>query len=221
MTPRLQLRNITKRYPGIVANDHVSMEIAPGEVLAVLGENGAGKSTLMKIIYGATTPDEGEIVFDGVPLAVSSPAEARDLGIAMVHQHFALFETLTVTENVALGLAKGMTLEEIASEVRRLGENYGLEVDPESVVHDLSMGERQRVEIIRALMTRPKLLILDEPTSVLTPQSSLRKASPFSLSRTSSTKSASSPTAASCFAPGRSSRPSIRRKKRKIRSRAS
>lgn len=170
MTPRLQLRNITKRYPGIVANDHVSMEIAPGEVLAVLGENGAGKSTLMKIIYGATTPDEGEIVFDGVPLAVSSPAEARDLGIAMVHQHFALFETLTVTENVALGLAEGMTLEEIASEVRRLGENYGLEVDPESVVHDLSMGERQRVEIIRALMTHPKLLILDEPTSVLTPQ---------------------------------------------------
>lgn len=146
------------------------MEIAPGEVLAVLGENGAGKSTLMKIIYGATTPDEGELAFDGVPLAVSSPAEARDLGIAMVHQHFALFETLTVTENVALGLSQRRSLAEIASEVRRLGENYGLEVDPDSVVHDLSMGERQRVEIIRALMTHPKLLILDEPTSVLTPQ---------------------------------------------------
>lgn len=146
------------------------MEIAPGEVLAVLGENGAGKSTLMKIIYGATTPDEGELAFDGVPLAVSSPAEARDLGIAMVHQHFALFETLTVTENVALGLSQRRSLAEIASEVRRLGENYGLEVNPDSVVHDLSMGERQRVEIIRALMTHPKLLILDEPTSVLTPQ---------------------------------------------------
>ena len=159
MTPRLQLRNITKRYPGIVANDHVSMEIAPGEVLAVLGENGAGKSTLMKIIYGATTPDPGYLFFAGAPLAGSRPAEARDLGIAMVHQHFALFETLTVTENVALGLAKGMTLETIASEVRRLGENYGLEVDPESVVHDLSMGERQRVEIIRALMTHPKLFV--------------------------------------------------------------
>lgn len=170
MNSRLSLRNITKRYPGIVANDGVSMDIAPGEVLAVLGENGAGKSTLMKIIYGATRPDEGEVYFDGKKLEVASPAEARSLGIAMVHQHFALFDTLTVAENVALGLTRPMSIAEISEEVKRLGERYGLEVDPAGIVMELSMGERQRVEIIRALMTNPKLLILDEPTSVLTPQ---------------------------------------------------
>ena len=170
MHSRLSLRNITKRYPGIVANDGVSMDIDPGEVLAVLGENGAGKSTLMKIIYGATRPDEGEVYFDGKKLDVASPAEARSLGIAMVHQHFALFDTLTVAENVALGLTRPMSIAEISEEVKRLGERYGLEVDPAGIVMELSMGERQRVEIIRALMTNPKLLILDEPTSVLTPQ---------------------------------------------------
>ncbi len=170
MQPRLSLKNITKRYPGIVANDHVSLEIGPGEVLAVLGENGAGKSTLMKIIYGSVTPDEGEIAFDGRPLEISSPAEARTLGISMVHQHFALFETLSVTENVALGLSEKMPIGAIEAEIRRLGERYGLEVDPRAVVMELSVGERQRVEIIRALMTKPRLLILDEPTSVLTPQ---------------------------------------------------
>ncbi len=170
MTPRLSLRNITKRYPGIVASDRVSMELAPGEILAVLGENGAGKSTLMKIIYGATKPDEGEMAFDGKLLSAGSPAHARSLGIAMVHQHFALFDTLTVAENVALGLTKSMSLAAVAEEVVRLGERYGLEVDPNAVVMELSMGERQRIEIIRALMTNPKLLILDEPTSVLTPQ---------------------------------------------------
>ena len=170
MTPRLSLRNITKRYPGITANDHVSLDIAPGEVLAILGENGAGKSTLMKIIYGAARPDEGEISFDGHPLGVETPAQARELGIAMVHQHFALFDTLSVSENVALGLSTGISAAEIEREIRLLGEKYGLEVDPASVVMELSMGERQRVEILRALMTKPKLLILDEPTSVLTPQ---------------------------------------------------
>ncbi|MDO5532042.1 ABC transporter ATP-binding protein [Sutterella sp.] len=170
MTTRLSLRNITKRYPGIVANDGVTLDIAPGEVLAILGENGAGKSTLMKIIYGAVRPDEGEISFDGKPLAVESPAQARELGIAMVHQHFALFDTLTVTENVALGLTGNLSPSQIENEIRSLGERYGLEVDPKAVVMELSMGERQRVEILRALMTHPKLLILDEPTSVLTPQ---------------------------------------------------
>ena len=170
MHPRLSLKNITKRYPGIVANDHINMDIAPGEVLAVLGENGAGKSTLMKIIYGSVRPDEGSVEFDGRPLQIDSPAEARELGIAMVHQHFALFDTLTVAENVALGLTEKLSIEEISAEVRRLGEKYGLEVDPSAVAYELSMGERQRVEIIRALMTNPKLLILDEPTSVLVPQ---------------------------------------------------
>lgn len=168
--PRLSLRDITKRYPGITANDHISMEVAPGEVLAVLGENGAGKSTLMKIIYGATRPDEGEVAFDGKPLSVSSPAQARALGIAMVHQHFALFDTLTAAENVQLGLTESMSIADVSKKIRELGERYGLEVDPAAVVMELSMGERQRIEIIRALMTHPKLLILDEPTSVLTPQ---------------------------------------------------
>lgn len=170
MAPRLRLTNITKRYPGIVANNKVTLEIAPGEILAVLGENGAGKSTLMKIIYGAVAPDEGSIEFDGRPLSVSSPSAARDLGIAMVHQHFALFDTLTVKENVSLGLSGELSIDKVAEAVLELGRRYGLEVDPDAVVMDLSMGERQRVEIIRALMTNPKLLILDEPTSVLTPQ---------------------------------------------------
>ena len=170
MTPRLRLQNITKRYLNIVANHDISLEVAPGEVLAILGENGAGKSTLMKIIYGAVRPDEGTIEFDGVPLNLNSPSEARAAGISMVHQHFALFDTLTVAENVALGLPEPRPIAEIAQEVRRLGERYGIEVDPTAVVYELSMGERQRVEIIRSLMTEPKLLILDEPTSVLVPQ---------------------------------------------------
>ena len=231
MTPRLSLRNITKRYPGITANDHVSLDIAPGEVLAILGENGAGKSTLMKIIYGAARPDEGEISFDGHPLGVETPAQARELGIAMVHQHFALFDTLSVTENVALGLSTGISAAEIEREIRSLGEKYGLEVDPASVVMELSMGERQRVEILRALMTKPKLLILDEPTSVLTPQAvrklfktlhqlciSFRaRVSPFSLFHTSSMKFVSLQTAALCFAQAKLWRALIRRlKARKI-----
>ena len=127
MHPRLSLKNITKRYPGIVANDGINMDIAPGEVLAVLGENGAGKSTLMKIIYGSVRPDEGSLEFDGRPLDVSSPAEARASGIAMVHQHFALFDTLTVAENVALGLPPGRSTAEISEEVKTLGEKYGLD----------------------------------------------------------------------------------------------
>lgn len=169
-TPRLALRKITKRYPGIVANDHIDLRVAPGEVLAILGENGAGKSTLMKIIYGATRPDEGSLRFDGKPFRVSSPAEARQRGVSMVHQHFALFETLSVAENVILGLDGKRSMTEVVSRINRLGKNYGLRIDPKAIVHDLSMGERQRVEIIRALMTNPSLLILDEPTSVLTPQ---------------------------------------------------
>lgn len=170
MNPRLSLKNITKRYPNIVANSNISLDVNPGEILAILGENGAGKSTLMKIIYGAVRPDEGTVEFDGESIELSSPSEARAKGIAMVHQHFALFDTLTVAENVALGLSEPRSIASIAAEVRELGERYGLEVDPSAVVYELSMGERQRVEIIRSLMTRPKLLILDEPTSVLVPQ---------------------------------------------------
>ena len=174
MTARLRLNNITKTYPGVRANDGISLEVDPGRVLAVLGENGAGKSTLMKIIYGAVQPDSGTMEFDGRPVVIRSPGEARSLGIAMVHQHFALFETLTVAQNVLLGLEKGASLAEVSEKILELGSRYGLEIEPDSFVSELSMGERQRVEIIRALMTNPKLLILDEPTSVLTPQAVTR-----------------------------------------------
>ena len=170
MTARLRLSHITKAYPGIIANNDISLEVEPGEVLAILGENGAGKSTLMKIIFGSVAPDEGTIEFDGTPVTISSPSVARDLGIAMVHQHFALFETLTVAQNVILGLAQNLSVAQASERIASLGERYGIPINPSAVVADLTMGERQRVEIIRALMTDPKLLILDEPTSVLTPQ---------------------------------------------------
>jgi general nucleoside transport system ATP-binding protein len=167
---RLSLHGITKRYPAVLANDGVSLEVAAGEIHAVLGENGAGKSTLMKVIAGEVAPDAGRIDFDGQPVTIDSPASAQRLGIAMVHQHFALFDTLTVAENVALGLPAGVALERIGAELVQLGERYGLAIDSGARVHDLSMGERQRVEILRGLLAAPRLLILDEPTSVLTPQ---------------------------------------------------
>ncbi|HEY3593717.1 MAG TPA: ABC transporter ATP-binding protein [Polyangiaceae bacterium] len=169
MTSRLTLTNISKRYPGVVANDGVSLEVAPGEIHAVLGENGAGKSTLMKIIYGAVKPDEGEIRFNGQLVEVHNPHEARALGIAMVFQHFSLFDSLSVAENVWLGI-DGVTLPSIVERIQKVAHEYGLEVDATRPVHSLSVGERQRVEIVRALLSNPKLLILDEPTSVLTPQ---------------------------------------------------
>lgn len=168
--PRLQLSGITKRYPGVVANRAVSLTVAPGEVHAVLGENGAGKSTLMKIIYGSVKPDEGSVAFNGRPVSVRNPQEARRLGISMVFQHFSLFDTLTVAENVWLGLDKSLSLAEVSDSIAAKAAEYGLDIDPARPVHTLSVGEMQRVEIIRALLTNPQLLILDEPTSVLTPQ---------------------------------------------------
>ncbi|MBL8583924.1 MAG: ABC transporter ATP-binding protein [Rhizobiaceae bacterium] len=170
MTPRLELRNISKRYPGVVANDDISMAIAPGEIHAVLGENGAGKSTLMKIIYGAVQADSGEIVCDGNRIERHDPATSRALGIEMVYQHFALFESVSVVENIALSARMPFDLDALSRQVVELSERYGMPVDPRRIVHDLSVGERQRVEIVRCLLQRPKLLILDEPTSVLTPQ---------------------------------------------------
>ena len=167
---RLELRGIHKQYPGVRANDNVSLQVRPGEIHAVLGENGAGKSTLMKIIFGAVRPDSGEVLFNGREVQVRSPKEARALGISMVFQHFSLFDTLTVAENVWLGLDKAQGLAEITARIREVSGSYGLEVDPQRHVHTLTVGERQRVEIVRALLTRPQLLILDEPTSVLTPQ---------------------------------------------------
>ncbi len=168
--PRIQLQHITKRYPAVVANDDVSLTVAPGEIHSVLGENGAGKSTLMKIIYGAVKPDHGEIHFNGQPVRVRNPQEARRLGISMVFQHFSLFDTLTVAQNVWLGLDKAGSLDEVSRRIEAKAKDYGLDIDPLRPVHTLSVGEMQRVEIIRALLTEPQLLILDEPTSVLTPQ---------------------------------------------------
>ncbi|RRD58302.1 ABC transporter ATP-binding protein [Comamonadaceae bacterium OH2545_COT-014] len=168
--PRLELAGITKRYPGVVANDGVSLTVQPGEIHAVLGENGAGKSTLMKIIYGATAPDAGEVRFDGQPVHIRNPQEARRLGIAMVFQHFSLFDTLTVAENVWLGLDRQIPLVEVTHRIHEVASAYGLPLDATRPVHSLSVGEMQRVEIIRALLANPRLLILDEPTSVLTPQ---------------------------------------------------
>jgi simple sugar transport system ATP-binding protein len=168
--PRLELLGIGKQYPSVKANDGVNLTVAPGQIHAVLGENGAGKSTLMKIIYGVVKPDEGEIRWEGRPVEIANPHAARALGIAMVFQHFSLFDTLTAAENVWLGLDRAQSLAEVTAGIRAKAAEYGLEVDPERPVHTLSVGERQRVEIVRALLTEPRLLILDEPTSVLTPQ---------------------------------------------------
>jgi simple sugar transport system ATP-binding protein len=167
---RLELRHIAKRYPSVVANDDVSLSVARGEIHAVLGENGAGKSTLMKIIYGAVKPDAGEMVFDGKPFFAKNPRDARTHGIAMVFQHFSLFDTLSVAENIWLGLDKSMSLDQVRHQIAATAERFGLPLEADRPVHTLSVGERQRVEIMRSLLTNPKLLILDEPTSVLTPQ---------------------------------------------------
>ena len=168
-SPRLQLTGITKRYPGVVANSDVSLTLMPGETHAVLGENGAGKSTLMKIIYGAIKPDAGHMMLNGQLIHIRNPKEARANGISMVFQHFNLFDTMTVAENVWLGLTRN-SLEQVTASIIGKAEEYGLDVDPARPVHTLSVGEMQRVEIIRALLTRPEVLIMDEPTSVLTPQ---------------------------------------------------
>jgi simple sugar transport system ATP-binding protein len=167
---RLELAHISKQYPAVKANDRVDLRVKPGEIHAVLGENGAGKSTLMKIIYGAVQADDGEIRWNGEAVSIRNPHEARQLGISMVFQHFSLFDTLTVAENVWLGLSRSRSLAEVSLHITNVAKNYGLDIDPLRPVHTLSVGERQRVEIVRALMTNPKLLILDEPTSVLTPQ---------------------------------------------------
>jgi ABC-type uncharacterized transport system ATPase subunit len=168
--PRLRLAGITRRYPNVVANDGIDLDVLPGEIHAVLGENGAGKSTLMKIIYGVVKPDAGTIEWNGRRVAIANPARARKLGIGMVFQHFSLFETLTVAENIALALDRGRAGAGLPERIRAVSERYGLPLDPDRHVHSMSVGERQRVEIVRCLLQDPRLLILDEPTSVLMPQ---------------------------------------------------
>ncbi|MEP3277356.1 MAG: ABC transporter ATP-binding protein [Stappiaceae bacterium] len=166
-TPLLKLSGITKVYPSVVANDGVDLEVSAGEIHAVLGENGAGKSTLMKIIYGVSEPDAGTIHWRGDELSIRSPAHARSLGIGMVFQHFSLFETLTVVENVSLAVPG--SLPELSKNIEEAAERFGLMVNPQARVQSLTVGERQRVEILRCILQKPELLVLDEPTSVLPP----------------------------------------------------
>ena len=170
MQPRLELREISKKYPAVVANDRISLSVFPGSIHAVLGENGAGKSTLMKIIYGVTQADSGSLLWEGEPQAISAPAQARRLGIGMVFQHFSLFPALTVLENILLLSPRGTDRRGLARRIEAVSAEYGIPVDPRATVGTLAVGERQRVEIVRCLLQEPKLLILDEPTSVLTPQ---------------------------------------------------
>jgi len=169
-TPLMLASGIVKRFGALVANDSVDLAIGPGEVHALLGENGAGKSTLVKILYGLLQPDAGSLAWDGRTISLKSPAEARRLGVGMVFQHFSLFEALTVAENVALALDGTEPVSAVADRLVAVSEAYGLPLDPRREVWRLSVGERQRIEIVRCLMQHPRLLILDEPTSVLTPQ---------------------------------------------------
>lgn len=175
MSPILELDGITKRFPGVLANDHIHLTLEQGEVHALLGENGAGKTTLMNILYGLYHPDEGSIIVRGTPVKIDAPSTAIRLGIGMVHQHFMLVPVFTVTENVMLGeetVRRGIFLDRasVAARIRDISAQYGLQVDPEAYVKDLSVGAQQRVEILKILYRRADILILDEPTAVLTPQ---------------------------------------------------
>jgi ABC-type uncharacterized transport system ATPase subunit len=170
----LEMRGITKHFPGVLASDHVDFDVKSGEVHALLGENGAGKSTLMKILYGMYHPDSGEILLNGKPVTIASPTDSINLGIGMIHQHFMLVQSLTVAENVALGLpsSRGLLtdLDRVSKRIVELADIYGLKIDPGAYIWQLSVGQQQRVEIIKSLYRGAALLILDEPTAVLTPQ---------------------------------------------------
>jgi len=166
----LEARNITKVFGALRANDDVTLSLKPGEIHALLGENGAGKSTLVKVIYGSLQPTSGELYWKGRRVTVPNPAAARELGIGMVFQHFSLFDSLTVTENIALALPSDEKIEGMARRIEKVSDDYGLPLRPDALVVDLSVGERQRIEIVRCLLQEPHLLVMDEPTAVLTPQ---------------------------------------------------
>ena len=172
--PILEMSGIGKRFPGVIANENVDFDVRPGEVHSLLGENGAGKSTLMKVLYGLYRPDSGKIRLKGKLVNLTSPADAINHGICMIHQHFMLVPTLTVAENVALGLRSSShpltDLKVVAERIRELSETFGLQVDPGALIWQLAVGERQRVEIIKALYRDASILVLDEPTAVLTPK---------------------------------------------------
>jgi ABC-type uncharacterized transport system ATPase subunit len=175
VAPALEMRGITKRYPGVVANDGIDLDVRPGEIHALLGENGAGKSTLMNILYGLARPDAGTILLDGEEVHITGPSDAIDRGISMVHQHFMLVPVLTVAENILLGdetMSNALFLDrgEARRRIRELGERFGFEIDPDEKVGRLSVGWQQRVEILKALYRQARILVLDEPTAVLTPQ---------------------------------------------------
>jgi general nucleoside transport system ATP-binding protein len=173
--PALEMRGITKRYPGVVANDGISLEVRPGEIHALLGENGAGKTTLMNVLYGLAKPDDGQILLDGTPITIAGPSDAIARGINMVHQHFMLVPVLSVADNILLGeetMANRVFLDrnEAHRRILELGQRFGFEIDPEVKVSTLSVGWQQRVEILKALYRNARILVLDEPTAVLTPQ---------------------------------------------------
>ncbi len=175
MEPVLELRNVTKRFPGVLANDHIDLDLKQGEIHALLGENGAGKTTLMNILYGLYAPDEGEVIVRGKKVDIQDPGDAIEAGIGMVHQHFMLIPVFTVTENVMLGeesvrYGDFLDRESAAQRIREISERYKLEVEPEVCVRDIPVGVQQRVEIIKLLYREADILILDEPTAVLTPQ---------------------------------------------------
>ena len=168
--PLLELKGITKTFGKLKANDNVNLKIYPGETHALLGENGAGKSTLVKVVYGVNYPDDGQILWEGKQIFIKNPKHARELGIGMIFQHFSLFESLTATENISLVLDEPGGMKKTSAKIMQISEKYGLDIYPDKPVFSLSVGERQRIEIIRCLLQKPRLLIMDEPTSVLTPQ---------------------------------------------------
>ncbi|MEI8231997.1 MAG: ATP-binding cassette domain-containing protein, partial [Actinomycetes bacterium] len=172
---KLELRNITKRFGALVANDQISLTLAPGEIHSLLGENGAGKSTLMNVLYGLLEPDEGEILIDDKPVKFSGPGDAMAVGIGMVHQHFMLIPVFTVAENVVLGheptgVLGTLDLPAARKLVKEISDRFGFDIDPDAKIQDLPVGAQQRVEIIKSLARNAKILVLDEPTAVLTPQ---------------------------------------------------